>query len=49
MFFFGAIWRSDLYRKLGDLEKAEGWYLAAWRHPVAHERLEALRTEQAAE
>lgn len=22
MFFFGAIWRSDLYRKLGDLEKA---------------------------
>ena len=38
----GAIWRGDLYRKLGDLEKAEGWYLAAWRHPVAHERLGRL-------
>ena len=41
-FITGAIWRGDLYRRLGELEKAEGWYLAAWRHPVAHERLGRL-------
>jgi tetratricopeptide (TPR) repeat protein len=38
----GAIWRGDLYRKLGRLKKAEGWYLAAWSHPLAHERLGRL-------
>jgi len=45
MFFFGAIWRGDLYRELGRLNKAEGWYLAAWSHPVAHERLGRLYEE----
>lgn len=37
-----AIWRGDLYRELEQLQKAEGWYLAAWKHPVAHERLGRL-------
>lgn len=41
----GAIWRGDLERDLGRLEKAEGWYLAAWWHPVAHERLGRLYQE----
>lgn len=38
----GAIWRGDLYRTLGELDTAEGWYLAAWAHPVAHERMGEL-------
>jgi tetratricopeptide (TPR) repeat protein len=38
----GAIWRGDLYRKLGRLEKAKGWYQAGWIHPVAQERLGRL-------
>lgn len=38
----GAVWRGDLYRRLGRLKKAEGWYQAAWSHPVAHERLGRL-------
>ncbi len=42
---WGAIWRGDLYREKGQLEKAEGWYQAAWRHPVAHERLGQLYDE----
>jgi tetratricopeptide (TPR) repeat protein len=37
-----ALWRGDLYRKLDRLKKAEGWYLAAWDHPLAHERLGRL-------
>lgn len=41
----GAIWRGDFYRDLGQLEAAEGWYLAAWWHPVAHERLGRLYEE----
>lgn len=49
----GAIWRGDLYRELGQLERAEGWYRAAWRHPLAYRRLgrtyeEMGRTEEAA-
>ena len=36
---FGAIWRGDLYRKLGKLRTAKGWYQAAWQIPLAHERL----------
>jgi tetratricopeptide (TPR) repeat protein len=39
---FGAIWRGDLYRKLGELREAEGWYQAAWQIPLAHERLGRL-------
>ena len=38
----GAIWRGDFARDLGRLQEAEGWYLAAWWHPVAHERLGML-------
>jgi tetratricopeptide (TPR) repeat protein len=38
----GAIWRGDLYRQLGELQTAEDWYVAAWQHPVAHERLGRL-------
>jgi tetratricopeptide (TPR) repeat protein len=41
----GAIWRGDFYRDLGRLGEAEGWYLAAWWHPVAHERLGRLYEE----
>jgi tetratricopeptide (TPR) repeat protein len=41
----GAIWRGDVYRQLGELEKAESWYVAAWQHPVAHERLGQLYEE----
>jgi len=41
----GAIWRGDLYRDLGRLERAEGWYLAAWGFPVAHQRLGRLYEE----
>jgi hypothetical protein len=37
-----AIWRGDLYRKLGAPERAEGWYQAAWSFPLAHERLGQL-------
>jgi tetratricopeptide (TPR) repeat protein len=39
---WGAIWRGDLHRKRGRLREAEDWYQAAWRHPVAHERLGRL-------
>jgi tetratricopeptide (TPR) repeat protein/TolB-like protein len=39
---FGALWRGDLYRELGQRQTAEDWYLAAWQHPVAHERLGQL-------
>lgn len=42
---WGAIWRGDLYRDLGKLQTAEGWYVAAWKHPVAHERLGYLYEE----
>lgn len=42
---WGALWRGDLYRELGQLEKAEGWYLAGWLHPVTHERLGQLYEE----
>lgn len=38
----GAIWRGDLYRELGELRTAEGWYQAAWQVPLAHERLGRL-------
>lgn len=42
----GALWRGDLYRQLGRLHEAEGWYLAAWEyHPLAHERLGQLYEE----
>jgi len=37
-----AIWRGDLYRKLGNLSTARDWYRAAWDLPVAHERLGQL-------
>ncbi len=39
---WGGIWRGDLYRARGQLQKAEGWYLGTWWHPVAHERLGQL-------
>ena len=39
---WGAIWRGDLHRERGRLREAEDWYQAAWRHPVAHERLGQL-------
>ncbi len=42
---FGALWRGDLYRELGQRQTAEDWYLAAWIHPVAHERLGQLYEE----
>lgn len=50
----GAIWRGDLRRDLGELERAEAWYRVAWWHPVAHQRLGRLyekmgRPEEAAE
>lgn len=38
----GAIWRGDLHRDLGRLDRAEGWYRAAWRHPLSYERLGRL-------
>lgn len=38
----GALWRGDLHRELGHLERAEGWYRAAWRHPLSFERLGRL-------
>ena len=38
----GALWRGDLYRKLGRPHEAKGWYRAAWSHPLAHERLGRL-------
>lgn len=41
----GAIWRGDLYRSRGQLEKAERWYLGGWLHPVAHQRLGRLYEE----
>lgn len=41
----GGIWRGDLYRRLGRLKEAEGWYLAAWPVPLAHERLGQLYEE----
>lgn len=44
-FTAGALWRGDLYRVLGEKDKAKGWYRAAWRHPVAHERLGHLYEE----
>jgi tetratricopeptide (TPR) repeat protein len=44
-YYWGSIWRGDLYRELGNLEEAEGWYLAVWVHPVAHERLGPLYEE----
>jgi len=37
--YTGAIWRGNLYRQLGEFEKAEGWYLAAWVEPIAHKQL----------
>lgn len=43
----GAIWRGDLYLQLGRLRPAEGWYLAAWSHPLAHERLGRVYEEMA--
>lgn len=39
---YGSIWRGDLHRRLGQLERAEGWYQAAWQMPLAHERLGTL-------
>ena len=42
---FGAVWRGDLYLDLGELQTAEGWYLAAWPMPIAHERLGQLYEE----
>lgn len=41
----GAVLRGDLYREIGEPRQAEGWYLAAWRHPVVHERLGQLFEE----
>ena len=38
----GAIWRGDLQRELGHLDGAEGWYRAAWRHPLSYQRLGRL-------
>ena len=40
-----AIWKGDLYRELGDLEKAEEWYVAGWAHMAVHERLAQLYEE----
>ncbi|MFB6099614.1 MAG: tetratricopeptide repeat protein [Salinibacter sp.] len=36
------LWRGDLYRDLGKLEKAERWYRAAWTLPEVHQRLGQL-------
>ncbi len=41
----GALWRGDLYRQLGKLTTAEGWYWAAWPFPEADERLGRLYEE----
>lgn len=41
----GAIWRGDLFRDRGELERAEGWYRAAWRHPLSYQRLGQLYEE----
>jgi serine/threonine protein kinase/tetratricopeptide (TPR) repeat protein len=41
----GALWRGDLYRQLGRLTTAEGWYWAAWPFPLADERLGRLYEE----
>lgn len=41
----GAIWRGDLYRERGQLQKAEEWYVAAWTNPIAHERLGRLHEQ----
>jgi len=41
----GAVWRGDLYREIGELKKAEGWYLAAWEVSLSHERLGQLYEE----
>ncbi|GEM_PF-3435150 len=41
-FLFGAIWRGDLYREMGQLGKAEDWYVAAWHYPLTHDRLGRL-------
>ena len=38
----GALWRGDLHRQLGHTGRAEGWYRAAWRHPLSFERLGRL-------
>ncbi len=40
-----AIWRGNIQRALGHLKTAEEWYMAAWDHPVAHERLGWLYEE----
>jgi tetratricopeptide (TPR) repeat protein len=40
-----ALWRGDLYRQLGKLTTAEGWYWAAWPFPLADERLGRLYEE----
>lgn len=40
-----SIWRGDLYRKLGELERAEGWYLTDWSDPAVQERLGQLYEE----
>lgn len=37
-----GLWRGDVYSELGDLRTAEGWYLATWWHPLAHQRLGRL-------
>jgi hypothetical protein len=39
---WGGIWRGDYFRETGQLEKAEGWCMGTWWHPVAHERLGML-------
>lgn len=40
-----GIWRGDVFRELGLLERAKGWYLANWWHPLAHQRLGRLHEE----
>lgn len=40
-----GLWRGDVLRELGRLEEAEGWYLASWWHPLAHQRLGRLYEE----
>jgi DNA-binding SARP family transcriptional activator/TolB-like protein len=40
-----ALWRGDVFRELGELRAAEGWYQTALWHPLAHERLGRLYEE----
>lgn len=40
-----GLWMGDILRELGELERAEGWYLSQWHWSLAHERLGRLYEE----